>query len=197
MTTISDTYNKMLADGVNDAERVGWGSADSQEKRFSVLTEIGDLDNDTILDVGCGLGAYFDYIHNAYPNLSYTGVDINPNMIQEAQQKHSDIEFIHTDITSDSHALNDRKFDYVFLSGALNLSTDKHHDMIENIMKEMFALANKGVAANFLSLFSDYLTPGEYYCNPENILQTAFSITKKITLRHDYMPHDFTIYLYK
>jgi len=197
MTTISDTYNKMLADGVNDAERVGWGSADSQEKRFSVLTEIGDLDNDTILDVGCGLGAYFNYIHNAYPNLSYTGVDINPNMIQEAQQKHSDIEFIHTDITSDSHALNDRKFDYVFLSGALNLSTDKHHDTIENIMKEMFALANKGVAANFLSLFSDYLTPGEYYCNPENILQTAFSITKKITLRHDYMPHDFTIYLYK
>ena len=197
MTTISDTYNKMLADGVNDAERVGWGSADSQEKRFSVLTEIGDLDNDTILDVGCGLGAYFDYIHNAYPNLSYTGVDINPNMIQEAQQKHSDIEFIHTDITSDSHALNDRKFDYVFLSGALNLSTDKHHDTIENIMKEMFALANKGVAANFLSIFSDYLTPGEYYCNPENILQTAFSITKKITLRHDYMPHDFTIYLYK
>jgi ubiquinone/menaquinone biosynthesis C-methylase UbiE len=197
MTTISDTYNKMLADGVNDAERVGWGSADSQEKRFSVLTEIGDLDNDTILDVGCGLGAYFDYIHNAYPNLSYTGVDINLNMIQEAQQKHSDIEFIHTDITSDSHALNDRKFDYVFLSGALNLSTDKHHDTIENIMKQMFALANKGVAANFLSLFSDYLTPGEYYCNPENILQTAFSITKKITLRHDYMPHDFTIYLYK
>ena len=197
MTTISDTYNKMLADGVNDAKRVGWSSADSQEKRFRVLTEIGVLDNDTILDVGCGLGAYFDYIHNAYPNLSYTGVDINPNMIQEAQQKHSDIEFIHTDITSDSHALNDRKFDYVFLSGALNLSTDKHHDTIENIMKEMFALANKGVAANFLSLFSDYLTPGEYYCNPENILQTAFSITKKITLRHDYMPHDFTIYLYK
>ena len=195
--SITEVYNKMLADGANDAERVGWSSADSQEKRFSVLTEIGDLDNDTILDVGCGLGAFFDYIHNAYPNLSYTGVDINPNMIQEAQQKHSDIEFIHTDITSDLHALNNRKFDYVFLSGALNLSTDKHHDTIENIMKEMFALANKGVAANFLSLFSDYLTPGEYYCNPENILQTAFSITKKITLRHDYMPHDFTIYLYK
>ena len=197
MTTISDTYNKMLADGVNDAERVGWGSADSQEKRFSVLTEIGDLDNDTILDVGCGLGAYFDYIHNAYPNLSYTGVDINPNMIQGAQQRHSDIEFIHTDITSDSHALNDRKFDYVFLSGALNLSTDKHHEKIESIVKEMFSMANKGVAANFLSIFSDYLTPGYYYCNPEDILQLAFSITKKVVLRHDYMPHDFTIYLYK
>ena len=61
--TISEIYNKMLINGINDAERVGWGSTDSQDKRFSVLTEIGDLDNRTILDVGCGLGAYFDYIH--------------------------------------------------------------------------------------------------------------------------------------
>jgi ubiquinone/menaquinone biosynthesis C-methylase UbiE len=197
MITISDTYNKMLTDGVNDAERVGWGSLDSQVKRFSILTEIGDLENNTILDVGCGLGAYFDYIHNTHPNLLYTGVDFNLNMIQEAQQRHFDIEFIHTDITSTTHALNDRKFDYVFLSGALNLSADKHHDTIEIIMNEMFSLANKGVAANFLSVFSDYLTPGEYYCNPNDILQMAFSITKKVVLRHDYMPHDFTIYLYK
>jgi ubiquinone/menaquinone biosynthesis C-methylase UbiE len=197
MTTISETYNKMLTDGTNDAERVGWGSVDSQAKRFRVLSEIGNLDNDSVLDVGCGLGAYFDYIHNVYPNLSYAGVDINLNMIQGAQQRHSNIEFIHTDIVADTHALNDRKFDYVFLSGALNLSVDGHHDTIESIMKEMFALANKGVAANFLSIFSDYLTPGEYYCNPKDILQMAFSITKKVTLRHDYMPHDFTIYLYK
>jgi hypothetical protein len=83
------------------------------------------------------------------------------------------------------------------MSGALNLSADKHHDTIESIMKVMFTLANKGVAINFLSVFSDYLTPGEYYCNPVDILQLAFSITKKATSRHDYMPHDFTIYLYK
>ena len=197
MTTISETYNKMLTDGTNDAERVGWGSVDSQEKRFRVLTEIGNLDNDSILDVGCGLGAYFDYVNKTHSNLLYTGIDINPNMIQEAQQRRSDIEFIHTDIIADTHALNDRKFDYIFLSGALNLSADNHQDTIESIMKEMFLLANKGVAINFLSVFSDYLTPGEYYCNPEDILQLAFSITKKVVLRHDYMPHDFTIYLYK
>jgi ubiquinone/menaquinone biosynthesis C-methylase UbiE len=197
MTTISETYNKMLADGANGAERVGWGSVDSQEKRFRVLTEIGNLDDDSILDVGCGLGAYFDYVHKKHSNLSYTGIDINLNMIQEAQQRHSDVEFIHANIIADTHTLNDRKFDYVFLSGALNLSADNHHDTIESIMKEMFILANKGVAINFLSVFSDYLTPGEYYCNPVDILQLAFSITKKVVLRHDYMPHDFTIYLYK
>ena len=197
MITVSDTYNKMLADGVNDADRVGWGSADSQEKRFRVLMDIGCFENESILDVGCGLGALVDYIHKAHLNLSYTGVDINPKMIQEAQQRHSNIEFIHTDIITDVHLLNDRKFDYVFLSGALNLAADKHQKTIESMMKEMFALASKGVAINFLSIFSDHLSPGEYYCNPVDMLQLALSITKKVTLRHDYMPHDFTIYLYK
>ena len=197
MTTISEIYNKMLSNGVNDSERVGWGSVDSQKKRFCVLIEIGDLSNTTVLDVGCGLGAYFDYIYEIHPNLLYTGTDVNLNMIKGAQQRHTDIEFIHLDITSDLHDLDGRKFDYVFLSGALNLSTDKHKETIKNVMKAMFALANKGVAINFLSIFSDYLSPGEYYCNPEEILRLAFSITQKVTLRHDYMPHDFTIYLYK
>ena len=53
------------------------------------------------------------------------------------------------------------------------------------------------MAINFLSIFSDYYSPGQYYANPEFILKMAFSITSKVVLRHDYMNHDFTIYLYK
>lgn len=197
MTSISEIYNKMLANGTNDFERVGWGSIESQEKRFHVLTEIGDLENTSVLDVGCGLGAYYDHINKIFSNIVYTGLDINPNMIQAARKRLPNIEFMHVDLVSDKHVLNNRKFDYVFLSGALNLSADRHGDMIKDLMRIMFSLANKGVAINFLSVFSDYLTPGEYYCNPADLLQIAFSLTKKVTLRHDYMSHDFTIYLYK
>ena len=197
MTIISKTYDNMLVSGSNDAERVGWGSVDSQQERFRILTEIGDLNNSSVLDVGCGLGSFQDYIDDACSNCVYTGVDINHNMIQEARKRHPSTEFIQADIASDVHILKDRKFDYVFLSGALNLSADSHKDSIDRIVKEMFVLSNKGVAVNFLSMFSDYLAPGEYYCNPEVILQLAFSITKSVVLRHDYMSHDFTIYLYK
>jgi len=197
MAIISKTYDDMLVSGSNDAERVGWGSIESQQERFRILTEIGDLNNSSVLDVGCGLGSFQDYIDDACLNCVYTGVDINPNMIQEARKRHPSADFIQADITSDVHILKDRKFDYVFLSGALNLSADSHKDAIARIVKEMFVLSNKGVAVNFLSIFSDYLTPGEYYCNPEVILQLAFSITKRVVLRHDYMSHDFTIYLYK
>jgi ubiquinone/menaquinone biosynthesis C-methylase UbiE len=159
--------------------------------------KIGRIEKSSILDVGCGLGAFVDYIHKKDIKLTYTGVDTNSRMIQEAQKKHPSLEFIHADIILKKHAFYNRKFDYVFLSGALNLSADKQYKTIENIMKKMFSLANKGVAINFLSMFADYLSPREYYCNPADVLKLAFSITKKVTLRHDYMPHDFTVYLYK
>jgi cyclopropane fatty-acyl-phospholipid synthase-like methyltransferase len=194
---ISEIYNKMLNDGANDAERVGWGSKESQEKRFNVLMEIGDLDKKSILDVGCGLGACFDFLIKRYPNLVYTGLDMNFNMIKNAQKKYPGIEFLNIDISSNIKALNNRKFDYVFLSGALNLSEDGHEKNIKKIITVIYDLANKGVAINFLSIFSDYYSPGEYYANPEFILKMAFSITSKVVLRHDYMNHDFTIYLYK
>jgi ubiquinone/menaquinone biosynthesis C-methylase UbiE len=197
MKSIIDIYNKMLIDGNNDSERVGWGSVDSQKNRFRILMEIGNLENKSILDIGCGLGTMLDYIHKRKSILSYTGVDINSNMVKEAKQKHPNAEFKSIDIIKDAHELGDKKFDYVFLSGALNLNADNHRNSIKIMMNEMFALANKGVALNFLSVFADRLSPGEYYCNPIDILELALTITKKVTLRHDYMPHDFTVYLYR
>lgn len=197
MTTVSNTYNKMLSDGKEDFERVGWGSVESQQKRFLVLSEIADLSNSSILDVGCGLGAFYDYLLEIHPKVNYAGTDINHNMVIGALERHPDISFIHADIVTQSEKLKNKMFDYVFLSGALNLSEDKHEDIIGEVMRSMFSLANKGVGINFLSIFSDYFSPGEYYCNPEKILKLAFSITSKVALRHDYMPHDFTVYLYK
>lgn len=197
MKTINEIYNEMLDNSLNDYERVGWGSTRSQETRFSILTEIGDLNNKSILDVGCGLGSILQFINKKHSILSYTGIDINPNMIDEAKKKNPNAEFKMLDITRDLDQLNNRKFDYVFLSGAFNLNENNHSNNIKRVIKEIFELTNKGLALNFLSIFSDYLIPGEYYCNPSDILDYSFSLTKKVTLRHDYMPHDFTIYLYK
>ena len=196
MNSIDEKYNNMLQ-GNEDFEKVGWGSHDSQLNRFRIITGIGDLSECSVLDVGCGLGAFLKYAQEIYPNLLYTGSDINPKMITGAIKRHPKAEFINTDITSSSSELRGRKFDYVFLSGALNLTEDKHDKNIREMMEAMFKLAKKGVAINFLSIFSDYLTPGEYYSNPEVILRLAFSISPKVVLRHDYMKHDFTLYLYK
>jgi len=196
MNNLDDKYNQMLLQD-QDFKKVGWGSNESQVKRFEVLTQINDLSDSSILDVGCGLGGLLDYLKEIYTSFSYTGTDLNSEMIKLSKKRHPDIEFVKTDITSMLSKLKGRKFDYIFLSGALNLSADNHDQHIKKIMEVMYEMSIKGVAINFLSIFADYFSPGEYYANPEVILKLAFSITSKVILRHDYMNHDFTIYLYK
>jgi len=196
MTDIIDQYNQML-ERDEDFERVGWGSVESQNKRFKILTEIGDIDNCSVLDVGCGLGALYEYFCSNKFNIAYTGVDINDRMIQVAQNRNPDVEFIKTNLVSDSNNFKNRKFDYSFVSGAFNLSEEKHSNHLEQIFKTIFGMSNKGVAVNFLSIYADYFSPGEIYHNPIVSLELALSISRKVVLRQDYMSHDFTIYIYK
>jgi len=193
----SKIYNNMLAQGKEEYERVGWGSMESQQKRFKILSEIANLYENRILDVGCGLGGLYEFLVKEYPDISYTGTDININMIKGARERHPAVKFIHADIVTQPEKIVKVNFDYVFLSGALNLSEDNREESIEKIVRAMYLLARKGVGINFLSTFSNYFTPGEYYSNPVKILELAFSITHNVVLRHDYMPHDFTLYLYK
>ena len=197
MKRVSTVYNKMLSEGKEGYERVGWGSLESQHKRFKILTEIADLRENSLLDVGCGLGALYEVLVSKYPDISYTGADINQNMINSALERHPAITFFHADLVTQPEKFSKTGYDYVFMSGALNLSDGKHEETIKKMMRAMFLLARKGVAVNFLSVFADHFTPGEYYCNPMKILELAFSLTHKVVMRHDYMSHDFTVYLYK
>lgn len=52
-----------------------------QPLRYEVLSEIGDLNNCSILDVGCGFGDIYAFLIKKGLNIKYTGYDINPNFI--------------------------------------------------------------------------------------------------------------------
>ncbi len=191
-------YDKYILDNLNDFEKVGWGSSESQKKRFEILSEIGDLNNCSILDIGCGTGAFYKYLNDLYRDINYTGIDINENMVRIAKETLPEATFYCTDILNKvENEIRNRKFDYVFLSGVLNLSINNHEVMVNDMMRKMFDLSIKGVALNFLSMHADFFSAGECYLNPEKILSSALTIDRKVTLRHDYMPHDFTVYIFK
>jgi hypothetical protein len=61
----------------------------------------------------------------------------------------------------------------------------------------MFELCRKGIAFNIMSTRADFMEEGEYYADPAKMLDFCLGISRKAALRHDYMPHDFTVYLYK
>ena len=53
---ISMEYDKNFTKYGNSPKSVGQLDIRTLEKRFSILTEVGDLKNSKVLDFGCGIG---------------------------------------------------------------------------------------------------------------------------------------------
>ena len=68
---------------------------------------------------------------------------------------------------------------------------------IEDMLKRLFELSKKGVACDFMSSRVDYQHPGSFHMEPERALSLAASLSKRVVLRHDYMPYEFCLYVYK
>lgn len=65
------------------------------------------------------------------------------------------------------------------------------------MLMKMFELCNKGVAANFVSSYVDFRNENLYYAKPEEIFSFCKTLSRRMVLRHDYMPFEFCIYIYK
>ena len=48
----------------NDVKTVGWGSIEDQNLRFDMLFRGININNKSILDLGCGLGDLVNYLNN-------------------------------------------------------------------------------------------------------------------------------------
>lgn len=190
-----EVYNSFSTDYEYDTPlSVGWSDKDSQEKRFEILLNIGVTNEDSILDLGCGLGHMYRYINDKkQPYLKYTGVDINENSIRIAQKNNPDAVFMVSDIFN----VNER-YDYVLGSGTFTVKMQLN-DIMKSI-ERAFYLCNKGVAFNFLN--DRYASDPTYFLNgfnPKNFKENLDKIYSKVVLIENYFidNQDFTIYIFK
>lgn len=187
-------YENRLKEFGYDPKTLGWRSKRQQYVRFEVLAEIGDLRNRSILDIGCGFGDFYDFITEKGIKVDYTGYDISPKLIEIAKKTHPSIKFEVKDILKD-HV--ERKFDYVISSGIFNHKISNNDLFIREIFRKSFGLCNRGIAHNMLSGYVDYFDSELYYANPMEIFDFCKTLSRRVALRHDYMPFEFTVYVYK
>ncbi|OGI09245.1 MAG: hypothetical protein A2Y40_08840 [Candidatus Margulisbacteria bacterium GWF2_35_9] len=173
---------------------VGWGSLDSQIVRFKVLADIGDINNCSILDLGCGVGDLYGYLEQTASGIDYYGIDFHPEMIKMAKKKYPAARFENISL-EDVH----EKYDYVFVSGAFNLLIEDNENYIKNWIIKTHNMAKKGVAINLLSKYAplDKKYYNLCYYDPLYVLDFCIKKFGKVNLKHDYLPHDFTIHIYK
>lgn len=117
---------------------LGWGLKNQQITRFNYSTKYLNLNNSSILDIGCGFGDFYEYlIKNKVKLNSYTGIDINNNFIEICKKKFPNTSFEIKDMFS----LGKKKYDYIFAFG-------------------VFSLKFKGI--NNLKLIKDFVNKSEY-----------------------------------
>jgi len=175
-------------------ESLDWGSRDGQLRRFAVLASIGDLDGSTILDVGCGLGHFADWLEAAGIKATYTGLELTPSLAAALKKRRPDVE-VHVGSILSENPLAGRTFDYVFASGVFYTYHRDAYAALRAGISHMWRSAGKGVAFNSLSSWADHQEAEEFYADPSQTLAIVREFTPTVVLRHDYHTRDFTIFM--
>jgi 2-polyprenyl-3-methyl-5-hydroxy-6-metoxy-1,4-benzoquinol methylase len=188
-------YEKRYQKYGNSIKTLASGNATRRKIRFKILEDIGIKKNSSVLDVGCGFGDFYKFLKGKNKNIIYHGIDIVPEHIKEAKKKFPIAKFDVKDIFS----LNfKKKYDYVVCSQVFNhkLSQD-NFKLVKKIIPKMYSLSSKGCVIDFLTNYVDYKEKHLYYYNPEKVFKYAKTISKNVTLRHDYNLFEFSLYILK
>ena len=188
-------YSELVGSHGYDVKALGWGSRESQAARFAVLSEVGKLTGASVLDVGCGLGDLYGWMIKKKLRVHYTGVDITPKMVERAQQRFPRTQFRLCDLLDGSQPM--ARHDYVLSSGIFTHRNTFAFDFLAAMVRRMFDLSKRAVAFNCLSAWAEKKERGEYNADPLKVVSFCRQLTSRVVLRHDYHPHDFTVYLYR
>ncbi len=187
-------YDARLERFGDDIRTLGSGTAERRRLRFDVLRQVGITDGCSVLDLGCGFGDFFGYLADAGMHVDYLGVDINPKLLDIARRKHPGATFRVADFLVDHFEL----VDFVVASGTFNLAlrAGDNYDYAGRMLRRAYELARHGVAMDFHTSYVDYRVDDIFYYEPERVFDIARTITKRVTLRHDYPLYEFCVYLY-
>src|SRR5438105_12320419 len=149
LSRVADYYSAKLAQHGQSPQRVDWNSAESQHLRFAQLTRIiGNEDSYSINDLGCGYGAFYDYLRTRNDQCRYLGCDVSSHMIEAARQRHSGCEHARYVVSAEPPEVAD----YGVASGVFNVRLDltdsEWKDHIEQTLDTLDRTSRLGFAFN-------------------------------------------------
>lgn len=177
---------------------LGWDKG-RQFIRFDVLTSRYDFTGKRILDIGCGFGDLNLTLREKFgPTYSYLGIDLVDDLVGEARRRYGN-DRVHFEVGDFLALPLAADFDYVVASGVFNhrLEAADNEVVIEDSIARSLELARDGLAFDFLSDKVDYRHEHTFHSAPERILAMAYRHSRNVVLRNDYMPFEFSLFLFR
>lgn len=189
-------YDERLARyGYSDLT-LGWYKPKTR-LRYHVLLDYWGLrsaPSAAVLDFGCGFGGLYEFAREQQLDIRYHGIDVNPNLIQVARTYHPQADLSVGDPIRDGL---DRTYDIALASGAHNFALDDNWNYIERTFALFERHTTMGFAVNFLSSAADFFREENYHTDADRVLRLALRYSRRVLLRHDYMPFEFTVFVDK
>lgn len=153
----------------------------------------------SVLDVGCGYGALLEIIQRENINVTYSGIDLVPEMIGYARKRYPATAFFEGDILE----FNKKKFDFVVSNGILTqkmMASQREMDKYANkLIKKMFNLSNLGIVFNLMTTHVNFQNERLYYRNPSEMLAWCMSeLSPCVKLDAAYDPwFEYSVFVFK
>ena len=199
---VAQYYSAKLAQFGATPRGVDWNGEESQLVRFEQLIKLIDSKAPffSVNDLGCGYGAFFDYLSSKNYNFSYLGIDVSPKMVMAAQKRQA--------LAKNSRFIcstePDQQADYGFANGIFNVrlgtSEDEWSIYLRSTLDTLDRTSKLGFAFNCLTshTMEEFKRQSLYYENPVSLFEFCIKqYSPHVSLYHDYGFYDFTIIVRK
>ena len=196
---VDTVYSKYIDEHEkNQPECVGWlDGSENALIRNQKIYEAGIEDNDSVLDIGCGVAHLYEFLKMGGWNGKYLGIDPNKKAIDMIDEN---INTMHGTIEDLPDFM---KYDWVIANGVFNLGLTEN--LTFSIIHNMISHANKGIVFNMLKYSSrsipleghDNITYESYQPNYVRNKLLKYD-NDRIEIARNYMSDDteFTVYFY-
>jgi len=197
LESLTGLYEGRLNELGADVRTVGWGSRSDQHLRFEVLCRGLDLRGKQVLDIGCGLGDFVPWAELKFgPEFDYLGMDLSTGLIEAAKRRFGGVRrrFVEGTLTPHSSI---GEFDISVLSGTLTFKTSDNLSTMRSILSSAWERSREALCCNFMTSYAHSALDKNFHYRPEEVLAFAKSLSRFVTLQHDYDLWEFTIQIFR
>lgn len=196
--SVIERYETRLRKHGFGEEALGWGKKGRQQLRFSVLASHWDLRGKSVLDLGAGFGDFYAFSRHLQLR-DYIGIDLTPGLVATGNEKYGNEQGFTLKLGSATDESLFQECDVTVISGLFNfrLNSGRNSEFISSVLGLAFKFSRLGVACNFVTDHVDFKDSLMHYQSPSEALDIAYRFTRNVTLKQDYMPFEYSVFLDK
>jgi SAM-dependent methyltransferase len=182
---------RWLEDGP-DPRTLGWTKGLQDVRFLGAIEGLREEEYTSVLDVGCGFGDFLSFLRARGWAGSYRGVDVVPELIEEAGRRHgTDGAFECRDSSMGSLP---GKSAMALAIGVFNHRLRQNHwAFIEAMFTSMWDATTHVVVLDFLSTSADLRRPELFYADPRDVFKLGQKYSRRLAIHHAYMPFEFQL----